>query len=183
MRIFSLVAFGLMMACGSPAELPTVEEKPFDVTASFTDILSGEIRGDVGPEVGLNVPTVSAGVWDDGDYSAMELVGQRDDRAVMLFISATDAHDLFAPDTAMHFDRDQYQSQYGAPYIGMLGCVGQEIDQYDIYDAPADQVDLVVSTGDKTNEVQVEMTGTWFVEYPGADTTLSVATASFTLVR
>ncbi len=183
--LFGVVAISVAGCSGEP--LGNGAPSPADYTAQITGVREGHLMGDIGPAEGINTPTTRINTWDDGTYLAVDAVVQLSDRAAMLFLSASNAAELFVPGTDTTFSfSDYYDYQAGEPQIGLLGCVGQAIDVYDQYDAAADEVDLVVEAnqGGEAGDIDVDVVGRWFVEAP-ADGALSVreARASFVLER
>ncbi len=189
MKTMKLVVVGgfalAVAACGAEptSSIDNLEVKDVDFTAPVTGAVDGHLSGDIGEVDGVDTRTARLGAWDDGSYLAVEAVGQLEDKAVMLFVSASNAGGLFVPGTDETFTFGDYD--HDGAQVGLLGCVGREVDVYDQYDAPADEVRVVVepavNAGDA--DVGVVVTGTWFVEHEGAATELRTASTSFTLVR
>lgn len=189
---FALVVGGsfitALVGCAPDSEVTPVEINDVtdvDFTSPVQSARDGHIGGDIGPVEGVDAPAGRLGAWDDGSYMAVEAAAQLGDRAVMIFVSASNAQDLFVPGGSGHFVFGDYNG-VGAQ-IGVLGCVGQEIDLYDQYDAPADEVDISVEGVDDEiagpADVSVTVTGTWYIEHPGEETELRTATSSFILER
>lgn len=175
-----------LVGCAAEPTAPAINDvQDIDFTSPVQGARDGHIGGDIGPVEGIDAPVGQLGAWDDGSYLAVEAASQLQDRAVMIFVSASNAGDLFVPGGRGHFVFGDYDG-VGAQ-VGVLGCVGQEIDQYDQYDAPADEVDIVVEAADDElagpADVQVTVQGTWFIEHPGEDTELRTASSTFILER
>lgn len=173
----------LVLACGVMAGcmVQRVEEEPLvrepDYSMLMTDISNGVMSGDVGPVANINVPSQNLAIWDDGSYTSINSATMthvdNKPRAVMMFVSSTN-RDLFLPGTNVTFDNsDSLDSG-----IGVLGCVGQEIDVYDIYDAAAREITIQTTEGGD-GAVDVIINGTWDT---GADA-MRHATLSFSIQR
>ncbi len=127
--------------------------------ASVRGAIDGHIRGDIGPVTGLNNDATEMMAFDDGDYASIETVVELPGRATMTLLS------IVGPDTVLragfsgNFSLESYASD--ATNVTMLGCVGQEVDVYDEYDMPADEVNVEVVAGDQPDELDVAVTGLW----------------------
>lgn len=185
-KLMAGVGFSLAtIACGvePTTSVDGIETTDIDFSTPIVGATGGSLSGTIGPVEAVNTPATRLGAWDDGTYLAVEAVGMRDDKAVMLFVSASNAADLFVPGTNEHFTFGDYDHE-GAQ-VGLLGCVGSEVDVYDIYDAPADEVEIVVEPAVNAGpaDVSVLVTGTWFVEHPGQETEIRTASTTFVLQR
>lgn len=145
-----------------------------DLSARFTGALNGHMRGDVGPAVDIDQAPDRLTAYDDGFYMVVESVARLDERAAMLYLSVTNGADLFVPGASETFTMNDTYSEDGT-YVTLLGCTGQDVDIYDEFDVPADEVDVVVEEGEVPGEVVVQTTGRW--------SDGSEASATFTLVR
>ncbi|MDP2340292.1 MAG: hypothetical protein Q8O67_04990 [Deltaproteobacteria bacterium] len=134
------------------------EEEP---SIPFVGVRNGLMSGDVGPAVGINQTPDRLAVYDDGYYLSIEAVAQLDNRAAMLMLSASNAGDLFTAGTSRTFSFYAYEADGAQVYL--LGCTGPEMDVYDEFDVPADEVDVVVeeAPGGEPGEVLVQLTGRW----------------------
>lgn len=184
--VVAVPAFAFV-ACAveEPVEPVLNDVSDVDFSSPVQSARDGHIAGDIGPVEGVDAPVGQLGAWDDGSYLAVEAAAQLEDRAVMIFVSASNAKDLFVPGGRGHFVFGEYDG-VGAQ-VGVLGCVGQEIDTYDQYDAPADEVDVVVEAPKDgvggPADVEVTVTGTWFIEHAGEETELRTASSTFVLER
>ncbi|MDP2340291.1 MAG: hypothetical protein Q8O67_04985 [Deltaproteobacteria bacterium] len=174
-------------ACGAEPLRNNGDIDPADFSGPITGARDGHLLGDIGPAEGINAPATRINSWDDGTYLAVDAVAQLEDRAAMLFLSASNAAELFVPGTEQTFTfNDYYDYEVGQPQIGLLGCVGQAIDVYDQYDAAADEIDVIVqpATDGGPGDIDVEIVGRWFIEAPtdGAVSTRE-ARGSFVLER
>ncbi len=127
--------------------------------ASVRGAIDGHIRGDIGPVTGLNNDATEMMAFDDGDYASVETVVELPGRATMTLLS------IVGPDTVLRagfrgsFSLESYSSDN--TNVTMLGCVGQDVDVYDEYDMPADEVTVEVVEGDQPDELDVSVTGLW----------------------
>jgi hypothetical protein len=160
------------------------EQDPYEGegTVPFVGIRDGQMNGDIGPALGINQAPDRLAVYDDGYYLSIESVAQLENRAAMLMLSASNAGDLFVPGTSRTFSFYAYEADGAQVYA--LGCTGAAMDQYDEFDVPADEVDVVVeeAEGGEVGEVQVQLTGRW-AQYDdqGSLTGNRTATATFVL--
>lgn len=153
-----------------------------DVEASvpFVGARNGHMTGNVGPALGIDQAPDRLSIYDDGYYLSIESVAQLQDRAAMLMLSASNAGNLFVAGTSRTFTFYAYEADGAQVY--MLGCTGQEVDVYDEFDVPADEVDVVVEAGGEPGEVQVQLTGRWNqYDDQGMVSGTQKATASFAL--
>ena len=148
---------------GTDDDFDDFEDPSDDVQPSvpFTGARDGLMSGDVGPAVNINQAPDRLAVYDDGYYLSIEAVAQLQDRAAMLMLSASNAGDLFTAGTSRTFTFSNYEADGAQVYL--LGCTGQQMDIYDEFDVPADEVDVVVeeAPGGAPGEVQVQLTGLW----------------------
>ena len=100
-------------------------------------------------------------------------------------LSASNAEDVFVAGTSRTFRLDDYDAD-GAQ-VTLLGCTGQEMDVFDEYDVPADEVDVVVEEGTEPGDVVVQIAGVWqsqdFDENGNRTGAAKTAQARFTLHR
>lgn len=155
-----------------------------DTDGLITGVKNGSMVGTIGPASVDQTPDRLA-AYDDGWYVSVESVAMLDTRAAMLMLSASNVGDLFQPGTAETFRLDEYDAS-GANVV-LLGCTGANMDTFDEYDVPADEVDVVVEEGDGPGEVVVQLNGRWNSQETGADgqpvAAAKTASATFTLQR
>ena len=180
------VTVGALSACGAEP-LRNTDLGTADFTTPITGVRDGRLIGDIGPAANLNAPATRINSWDDGTYLAVDAVAQLSDRVAMLFLSASNAAEIFVPGTETTFTfEDYYDYEVGQPQVGLLGCVGQAVDVYDQYDAAADEVDVIVEQAEDGGpaDIDVEVVGRWFVEAPTDGTvTVREARGQFVLER
>lgn len=127
--------------------------------ATVRGAIDGHIRGDIGPVVGLNNDASEMMAFDDGDYASVETVVELQDRATMTLLSIVGPSTVLRAGFAGSFALESYASD--AVNVTMLGCVGQDVDVYDEYDMPADEVTVEVGAGDQPDELDVSVAGVW----------------------
>lgn len=177
--LLAILSFGISCAQQEPESNLVMQS---DFTLPIKDIVGGNISGDIGPVSDIDTPSIRNYFWSDERYTSMEIVGKSDDRVVMMFVSGSEVEDLFVPDTNIRFEADDYTLTDGN--LNVLGCVGYEIDVYDLYDEGADSLDLVVAKNlSNTQAVDVTLTANWDISTGGGNVTSRSATAEFTLIR
>ncbi len=127
--------------------------------ATVRGAIDGHIRGDIGPVVGLNNDASEMMAFDDGDYASVETVVELQDRATMTLLSIVGPSTVLRAGFSGSFALESYASD--AVNVTMLGCVGQDVDVYDEYDMPADEVTVEVGAGDQPDELDVSVAGVW----------------------
>lgn len=150
------------------------------------EAVTGRISGDVGPLHGLDHQATQLSAYDDGYYISIETVVALPDRAVMTLLSVSKGAELFKPGVSATFPLD---ASSGDTRVTVLGCVGQDVDVYDQWDKPADEVDLEVTAPDPgssenaANELDVDVHARWYdrdqygerlPSFHGAATTLTL---------
>ena len=155
-----------------------------DAAPPFVGVRDGLLSGDVGPAVGINQAPDRLAVYDDGYYLSIESVVQLENRAAMLMLSASNASDLFVAGTNRRFTFSAYEADGAQVYL--LGCTGQDMDVFDEFDTPADEVDVVVEEAPdgEPGELQVQLAGRWNkYDNDGELINTQKATSRFTLRR
>jgi hypothetical protein len=166
------------MGCGTDPAIdpeigPLTDEDA--AVAPWTAARDGHVSGVIGDQA-VNDPAHRVDVFDDGAYRSIGTVAMVGDRAVMTQLMAGDGvPHLFTPGLEADFPLDEQSD------VTLLGCVGQAVDVYDIYDAPADNVHVAVADDATPDEVTVTVTGTWDSEDKGTPPTVAVTT--FVLTR
>ena len=127
--------------------------------ATVRGAIDGHLIGDIGPVSGLNHDASDMVAFDDGEYASVETVVELPDRATMTLLSIAGPTTVLRPGFTGSFTLESYSSD--AVNVTMLGCVGQEVDVYDEYDMPADEVTVDVTQGDQPDELDVNVQGTW----------------------
>ena len=123
--------------------------------------VGGRIAGDIGPMSDLDHQATQQSAYDDGYYISIETVVEMQDRAVMTLLSVSKGADLFVPGTSATFPLDGDDETR----VTVLGCVGQDVDVYDEWDKPADEVDIDVSAPDQEEfpgELDVDVVARWY---------------------
>lgn len=146
--------------------------------------IDGHIRGDIGPVSGLNHDASEMMAFDDGEYASVETVVELPDRATMTLLSIVGPSTVLRPGFAGNFSLESYSSS--AINVTMLGCVGQDVDVYDEYDMPADEVTVEVDQGDESDEIDVMVAGIWHDHDAATGERLDTfreASTQFTLLR
>lgn len=135
------------------------------------------VRGDVGPAQVSQAPD-ETNLYDDGWYTTLELVAVQPTRVAMVQLTVDDP-DVLTPGTTRTVTANDWDSG-----VSLLACTGSEVGMYDEYDAPADEVVIVVEEGTTEGEVEVEVTGRWYDrdELGNPQGGSRVATAEATLV-
>jgi hypothetical protein len=172
--VLTLCATGCGIDPGVDPEIgPLTDEDA--AAAPWRAARDGHVRGVIGDQA-VNDPAQRVDVFDDGAYRSIGTVALVGDRAVMTQLMAGEGvPHLFTPGLEADFPLDEQSD------VTLLGCVGQAVDVYDIYDAPADNVHVAVGDDDALDEVTVTVTGTWESEDKGTPPT--VAVTSFVLTR
>ncbi|MBI1945162.1 MAG: hypothetical protein HYS27_05670 [Deltaproteobacteria bacterium] len=127
--------------------------------AAVRGAIDGHIRGDIGPVTGLNHDASEMMAFDDGEYASVETVVELQDRATMTLLSIVGPGTVLRAGFHGSFSLESYASD--AVNVTMLGCVGQEVDVYDEYDMPADEVNVDVEQGEQPDELEISATGIW----------------------
>ena len=152
--------------------------------AAVRGAIDGHIRGDIGPVTGLNHDASEMMAFDDGDYASVETVVELQDRATMTLLSIVGPTTVLRAGFRGNFSLESYASD--AVNVTMLGCVGQEVDVYDEYDMPADEVTVEVEQGEQPDELDVSVAGIWHDHDASTGERLDTfreASTGFTLLR
>lgn len=152
--------------------------------ANVRGAIDGHIRGDIGPVNGLNHEASEMMAFDDGEYASVETVVQLPDRATMTLLSIVGPRTVLRPGFSGSFTLESYSSS--SVNVTMLGCVGQDVDVYDEYDMPADEVTVDVQEGEQPDELDVTVAGVWHDHDPSTGERLATfqeASTRFTLLR
>jgi hypothetical protein len=131
----------------------------FNGYAAVRGAVDGHIRGDIGPVAGLDRDASDIAAFDDGEYASVETVVKTPDRATMTLLSVVGPTTVLQPGFSGSFTLESYASDQ--VNVTMLGCVGQDVDVYDEYDMPADEVTVTVGAGDLPDELDVTVDGVW----------------------
>ena len=146
------------------------------------DAVAGRLSGDIGPMSGLDHQATQLSAYDDGYYISIETVVEMQDRAVMTLLSVSQGAELFKPGLKATFLLDD-DSQ---TRVTVLGCVGQDVDVYDEWDKPADEVDIEVNAPEENpDELEVDLMARWFDrdEYGERLSTFRSGATTLTLTR
>ena len=152
--------------------------------ATVRGAINGHLRGDIGPVSGLNHEASDMMAFDDGEYASVETVVELPDRATMTLLSIVGPSTVLRPGFSGSFALESYASN--SVNVTMLGCVGQDVDVYDEYDMPADEVTVDVDEGSQPDELDVTVTGLWSDHDPNTGERLDSyqeASTRFTLLR
>lgn len=178
MRSLLLVVALVMgaFACGVDEQrTPVAIEVP---SGPFVDATDVRLAGDLDRVLDFDTRPDPSNVFvvDDGDYLMVEGAAEIGDKALMLQFGGRNLTDVLVPGYSASFVFGDYEED--VPDGTLLGCIGQAIDNYDIYDSPADIVDVVVTEPDpgRPSETPVTVTGYWMDQN-------KVASAEFTLTR
>lgn len=163
-------------ACAGPdAEVFDDEVRVPIEGVPFQSASDAHISGQVGPVENISVSVQQPHVYDDGNYMAVELAAQvNNDHAIMLQLNTFDTK-LVTPGTILA-NHDDPESAFT-----LLGCVGQAIDTYDMYDRAADQLIIDIVEIEDTNDLTIDVTATWLSDEVGEGNI--VAFGSVTLHR
>lgn len=146
--------------------------------------IDGHIVGDIGPVSGLNHDASEMMAFDDGEYASVETVVELQDRATMTLLSIVGPNTVLRPGFSGTFTLESYSAN--AVNVTMLGCVGQDVDVYDEYDMPADEVTVEVAAGEQPDELDVSVAGVWHDHDSSTGEALETfheASTRFTLLR
>lgn len=148
-----------------------------DPGQTFTRSASeGLLQGDIGPALGIDDDRPLLVVYDDGWFATIETVTVRPDRAAMLMLSMSNPDEVLVAGERTW----RLSDQLGETQVTVLGCTGPEVGIYDEYDAPADEVDVIVEETPEPGEVVVQVHARWTEFSPGD---ARAASASFRLLR
>lgn len=149
-----------VIGCAAPEPPPSNHDLE-DIDVGYEPFLTaddGLLTGTIGPVVDVDSFATINQVYDDGSYASVELAAQVDaEHAAMLFLSIQRPDEVLIPNTSLIvFDDDVDFSN-----INLLGCAGQTIDTYDIYDRTATSITLDVIGVPNSTDVIISVTGTW----------------------
>lgn len=169
-----LPAILVLGACAGPVDREPVLHEPTDYDDFMVSLEDARMQGDIGPTRDVDISSTVSLVFDDGEYVSIQMAAQMDpSHAVMMFVSSSN-RDVFLPGNVSFSDSMDYNTQD----VGLLACVGQAIDVYDIYDAAANEVLVVTDFGEVEGTVDVTVVGTWVHNEEARS-----ATATFTIRR
>lgn len=141
-------------------DIPTA----IDETETIQTALNGYLRGDIGPARGVDQSPDRLSSYQDGSYAAIESVVSLPDRVAMMLVYVYRADELFVAGTHETFYVDEFDNFDGAMQVTALGCTGQQMDVFDEYDVPADEVEVIVEAAPdgQPGDVDVVATARWY---------------------
>ena len=176
-ELAAISTLALALACGTEPLVEAAPEAPSPYDAPAAGVRGGHLRGEIGP---AQVDGAAAPLSAYASMSTLRVVGisQGEEHIAMLQVTLRTDEVELVPGVRERFSADD------AGRLVLLGCAGQEVDVWDEFDRPADEVILEVEPepAGRPGDVTVRLTGQW-AEGALSGAPSALATFSFVLVR
>lgn len=176
-EISAIATLSLALACGTEPLVAAPPEAPSPYDAPAVGVRSGYLIGEVGP---ARVDGAAAPLSAYASSSTLRVVGiaRGEEHVAMLQVTLRPDEVELVPGVHERFSADD------AGRLVLLGCAGQEVDVWDEFDRPADEVSLDVepAPAGRPGDVTVRLAGHWS-EGALSGAPSATATFSFVLVR
>ena len=137
-----------------PSNLEGFESVAGDNFYDYGNMLlrQGEMRGDVGSVRGIDSDASMLTGYDDGEWASVEVHADTTRGSAMNLLEVQGGMDELEPGFEGTFSSDDYNETLN---VQVINCSGDSRYDWD-YDAPADEVDVVVTEGSAPGDVLVD---------------------------